>query len=185
VCVSSGRVDAFTRSFLAFSHGKTVSDDAGAPGIEIGRPTETYRRVRIESTFCKLTVLVTDGHLPCPYGGEITGYEIANLADTPAQGTAAGVAVLVETYIADHRSAAIMRVPLYPLHHGLDAIARGCSAHLVWNWSQLEPKARTGAVVSIRKHGGQGRNRTADASLFRAALYQLSYLAANQPIFRF
>src|SRR5512146_1813168 len=27
------------------------------------------------------------------------------------------------------------------------------------------------------KNGGQGRNRTADASLFRAALYQLSYLA--------
>jgi hypothetical protein len=27
------------------------------------------------------------------------------------------------------------------------------------------------------KCGGQGRNRTADASLFRAALYQLSYLA--------
>ena len=27
--------------------------------------------------------------------------------------------------------------------------------------------------------GGQGRNRTADASLFRAALYQLSYLAGN------
>jgi hypothetical protein len=25
--------------------------------------------------------------------------------------------------------------------------------------------------------GGQGRNRTADASLFRAALYRLSYLA--------
>ena len=29
------------------------------------------------------------------------------------------------------------------------------------------------------KRGGQGRNRTADASLFRAALYQLSYLAAT------
>src|SRR5580658_9506135 len=29
--------------------------------------------------------------------------------------------------------------------------------------------------------GGQGRNRTADASLFRAALYQLSYLARNFP----
>ena len=27
------------------------------------------------------------------------------------------------------------------------------------------------------ENGGQGRNRTADASLFRAALYQLSYLA--------
>ena len=28
-----------------------------------------------------------------------------------------------------------------------------------------------------KKNGGQGRNRTADASLFRAALYRLSYLA--------
>ena len=28
--------------------------------------------------------------------------------------------------------------------------------------------------------GGQGRNRTADASLFRAALYRLSYLAAKR-----
>jgi hypothetical protein len=27
--------------------------------------------------------------------------------------------------------------------------------------------------------GGQGRNRTADASLFRAALYRLSYLAIS------
>ncbi len=27
------------------------------------------------------------------------------------------------------------------------------------------------------ENGGQGRNRTADAGLFRAALYQLSYLA--------
>ena len=31
--------------------------------------------------------------------------------------------------------------------------------------------------LSCLKCGGQGRNRTADASLFRAALYQLSYLA--------
>src|SRR5258708_34254657 len=29
------------------------------------------------------------------------------------------------------------------------------------------------------RSGGQGRNRTADASLFRAALYQLSYLAGK------
>ncbi len=29
-------------------------------------------------------------------------------------------------------------------------------------------------------YGGQGRNRTADASLFRAALYQLSYLATER-----
>jgi hypothetical protein len=30
----------------------------------------------------------------------------------------------------------------------------------------------------LKKIGGQGRNRTADAGLFRAALYQLSYLAS-------
>ena len=29
----------------------------------------------------------------------------------------------------------------------------------------------------LKMDGGQGRNRTADAGLFRAALYQLSYLA--------
>ena len=32
-------------------------------------------------------------------------------------------------------------------------------------------------LIYMLKNGGQGRNRTADASLFRAALYQLSYLA--------
>ena len=37
-------------------------------------------------------------------------------------------------------------------------------------------------MLSCWKHGGQGRNRTADASLFRAALYQLSYLATKREI---
>ena len=76
----------FVRSFLAFSHGKVVSDDAHAPGIEIGRPGETYRRIRIESKFGKLTVLVTDGHLPYPYGREMTGYEVTNLTRYAGQG---------------------------------------------------------------------------------------------------
>ena len=93
VYVSPDRVAEFTRSFLAFSHGKTISDDAHAPGIEIGRPGDIYRRIRIESAFGKLTVLVTDGHLPYPYGREISGYEVANLADTLAKAKAAGVAI--------------------------------------------------------------------------------------------
>src|SRR5258706_9655200 len=66
--VSPDRVDAFVRSFLAFSHGTVVSDDAQAPGVEIGKLAETYRRVRIESQFGKLTALVTDGHIPNPSG---------------------------------------------------------------------------------------------------------------------
>jgi hypothetical protein len=68
VYVSPDRVDAFVRSFLAFSHGVVVSDEARAPGVEIGRLGETYRRVRIESKFGKLTAFVTDGYLPYPYG---------------------------------------------------------------------------------------------------------------------
>jgi hypothetical protein len=32
-------------------------------------------------------------------------------------------------------------------------------------------------LLPFALNGGQGRNRTADAGLFRAALYQLSYLA--------
>ncbi len=109
--VSADRVDAFIRSFLAFSHGKLVSDDAHAPGVEIGRPNDTYRRVRIESSFGKLTALVTDGHLPYPYGREITGYEVANLADTLAKAEAAGVAILVAPYTSDQRSAAVVQFP--------------------------------------------------------------------------
>src|SRR5712672_797680 len=73
VYVSVDRVHAFVSSFLAFSHGNVVSDEPHAPGVEIGRPEETYRRVRIESKFGKLTALVTDGHLPYPYGRGMTG----------------------------------------------------------------------------------------------------------------
>ncbi len=64
-------------------------------------PTDTYRRIRIQSKFGKMTVLVTDGHLPYPYGREITGYEVANLSDTLSKAKAAGVAVLVDPYQAD------------------------------------------------------------------------------------
>jgi hypothetical protein len=34
-------------------------------------------------------------------------------------------------------------------------------------------------IYHLQKFGGQGRIRTADAGLFRAALYQLSYLAVG------
>ena len=111
VYVSPERVDAFVRSFLAFSHGTVVSDDARAPGVEIGRLGETYRRVRIESRFGKLTVLVTDGHLPYPYGHELTGYEVTNLTETLAKAKAAGVNVLVSEYNSDGRDAALVQFP--------------------------------------------------------------------------
>jgi hypothetical protein len=111
VYVSPDRVDAFLRSFLAFSHGSAVSDDPRAPGVEIGRHEETYRRVKIESKFGKLTVLVTNGHLTYPYGRELTGYEVTNLTETLTKAKASGVDVLVPPYESDQRQAAMVQFP--------------------------------------------------------------------------
>lgn len=111
VYVSPVRADAFIVAFVGFSHGKVVSDDRNAPGIEIGRPKDTYRRVRIESTFGKIAVLVTDGQLPYPYGREISGYQVANLADAVSKAKAAGATVLVDPYTSDGRAAAMVQFP--------------------------------------------------------------------------
>jgi hypothetical protein len=111
IYVSADRVDAFVRDFVRFSDGRVVSDDPRAPGVEIGRPSDVYRRVRIESDFGKMTVNVTDGHLPYPYGREMTGYEVANLAETIAKAQAAGVTVLVKPYTAGRREAAMLQFP--------------------------------------------------------------------------
>jgi predicted enzyme related to lactoylglutathione lyase len=111
VYVSPDRVAAFTRGFLAFSRGKVVSDDAKAPGAEIGRPEATYRRIRIESPFGKMVVLVTDGHLPYPYGREMTGYQMSDLTAPLAKAKEAGATVLVEPYTSDGRSAAFVVFP--------------------------------------------------------------------------
>src|SRR5882672_6192218 len=111
VYMSPDRVDAFVRSFLAFSHGSVVSDEPRAPGVEIGRPAETYRRVRIESKFGKLTAFVTDGHLPYPYGREMMGYEVTNLAETLTKAKAAGADVLVPPYKTEERDAVVVSFP--------------------------------------------------------------------------
>jgi hypothetical protein len=111
VYVSQQRAERFVRGFVEFSRGKVVSDDSRAPGVEIGRPGETYRRIRIESNFGRIAVLVTDGHLPYPYGRELMGYEVANLSETLNKATAAGVSVLVPPYSAGDREAAVLQFP--------------------------------------------------------------------------
>ena len=111
VYVSTDKADEFIRDFLAFSHGRIASDDAHAPGTEIGRSGDTYRRVRIESQFGKLVVFITDGHLPYPYGREMTGYEVTNLADTLAKAKAAGVEVIVPPYKTEEREAVFVQFP--------------------------------------------------------------------------
>jgi hypothetical protein len=111
VYVSADRVDAFVASFLAFSHGKVVADDRAAPGREIGRTKGSFRRLRIESTFGRMWVAVTDGQLPYPYGRETTGYEVQDLAATLEKAKAAGVAILTPPVEADGRNSAIVVFP--------------------------------------------------------------------------
>jgi hypothetical protein len=111
VYLSPERADAFTRSFLEFSSGKILSDDPQASGIEIGRASGTFRRIRITSRFGLLTVFVSDGHLPYPYGKEMTGYEVANLSETLKKAKAAGATVLIDPYSFDDRRAAMVQFP--------------------------------------------------------------------------
>jgi predicted enzyme related to lactoylglutathione lyase len=111
VYVSADSADTFIADFVRFAHGTVDSDVAKAPGIEIGYASVSYRRVRISSIFGKLTVLVTDGHLPFPYGREVLGYEVASLSDTLAKATASGATILVQPYVADGRSAAFVEFP--------------------------------------------------------------------------
>jgi predicted enzyme related to lactoylglutathione lyase len=84
---------------------------AQAPGIEIGRPDTTYRRIRIESNFGKMQVFVTDGRLPYPYGRENTGYEVDDLEATLAKAQSLGVSVLVPTFVSEGRKSVIVQFP--------------------------------------------------------------------------
>ncbi|MFS8047312.1 glyoxalase [Rhizobium sp. BR 314] len=111
VYVSPDAVDKFVKAFLTFSDGKVVSDDKKASGIEIGRPNDTFHRLRIESVFGKMTVLATDGYLPYPYGHETTGYEVSDLAATLDKAKANGATVLVDPHTSDRRKAAMVEFP--------------------------------------------------------------------------
>ena len=111
VYLSMGKADEFIKDFLRFSRGKVASDDRHAPGVEIGRPNDTYRSVRIESLFGKMHVIVTDGHLPYPYGRDLMGYEVTSLADTLDKAKANGVMVLVAPYTSRGRQAVVVQFP--------------------------------------------------------------------------
>jgi predicted enzyme related to lactoylglutathione lyase len=111
VYVSREAADKFVEAFVRFAHGKVLADDAHADAGEIGRAGETYRRIRITSVFGNMQVLVTDGHLPYPFGREITGYEVQDLAATLEKAKAAGVKILSAPYATDGRTSAIVKFP--------------------------------------------------------------------------
>ena len=111
VYVSEDAADMFLRSFLAFSGGAVVSDERAAPGDEIGKPGATFRRIQVGSTFGKLVVFVTDGHLPYPYGRETTGYEVDDLTATLEKAKSLGAEVLVPPFNTHRRNSATVQFP--------------------------------------------------------------------------
>lgn len=102
---------AFLRDFLSFSKGEVISDDGEAPGVEVGAAGTRFRRVRLASPFGRMTLLITDGHLPYPYGHETTGYEVEDLPATLDKATASGARVLVEPFESQGRTSAMVRFP--------------------------------------------------------------------------
>ena len=111
VYVPAEAAAAFVDGFTKFAGGKVEADDAHAPGIEIGRTGDTYRRIRISSGFGRMVVLVTDGQLPFPYGVETTGYEVADLVATLDKAKSNGVTVLAGPYRSAGRDAAMVEFP--------------------------------------------------------------------------
>lgn len=109
--ISPDAVNAFLRAYLAFTGGTIVADDSHADAGEIGRPGETYRRIRAHSAFGETLVMVTDGHLPYPFGHETTGYRVARLDATLSKAEAAGAKVLWGPHSSDGRKSAVLEFP--------------------------------------------------------------------------
>jgi hypothetical protein len=102
---------AFIRDFLAFSGGQITVDDPDANGSEIGLPGTTYRKVLITSTFGQTLVLISDGHLPYPFGRDAMGYAVKNLAATLAKAQAAGARILWGPFRDSSVDSAILEFP--------------------------------------------------------------------------
>ncbi|MBD0688212.1 VOC family protein [Streptomyces sp. CBMA123] len=109
--LSPDSVGAFLDSYLAFTRGRVVSDDRRADGAAIGLPGTTYRLIRLTSGFGATTVTVTDGHLPSPFGRELTGYGVPDLGATLERAKAAGASVLWGPVRAGGRDSAMVQFP--------------------------------------------------------------------------
>jgi hypothetical protein len=111
VYVSRDQADNFVKAFVRFAHGKVIADDRHADAGELGRQGESFRRIRITSLFGNMQVIVTDGHLPYPFGHEITGYQVQNLAATLEKAKTAGAKLLSAPYTSNDRATAVVEFP--------------------------------------------------------------------------
>ena len=56
-------------------------------------------------------MLVTDGHLPYPYGRETTGYEVDDLGSTLQKAISLGDKVLIQPVTLQGRTSAMVQFP--------------------------------------------------------------------------
>lgn len=103
--------DGFIKDWTAFAHATVVRDDRNASADEIGQPGKIMRRVVMKSGYGKILLYVSNNQVPWPYGRELTGYEVSDLAATLDRAKAAGVETLVPTKQLAGRIAAIVRFP--------------------------------------------------------------------------
>jgi len=111
VYISRDSADTFVIDFLRFSHGKVIEDDRHADAGQIGRPGEVFRQIRLTSGFGNMLILVTDGHLPYPFGHEMTGYLVKDLDETLTKAAASGATVLFKPYSVAGGRSAILQFP--------------------------------------------------------------------------
>jgi hypothetical protein len=102
---------AYIRDYLAFTGGRVAVDDRHADGAQIGLPGTAFREVLIDSAFGETLVIITDGHLPYPFGRETTGYAVSDLAVTLTRAKAAGAKILWGPYLSAIVDTAIVEFP--------------------------------------------------------------------------
>jgi hypothetical protein len=111
VYVSRDRIDNFVNGFVRFSRGRVTADNWHIDAGEIGKPGQTFRRIRMESKFGKMQIMATDGHLPYPFGYDISGYEVPDLDEALGKAQTQGVAILFAPVDGDDRRTAIVKFP--------------------------------------------------------------------------
>lgn len=111
VYVSADSADAYIRGYLNFTDGRVAKVFPFADGADIGQPGNRYRRVHLTSAVGKVVVLITDGHLPYPFGKEHDGFEVGNVASALQNAVASGATVLSEPQYANGRTTAIVKFP--------------------------------------------------------------------------
>lgn len=111
IYLSADSVDRFLDSYLRFTRGSVDTDTVSADGALIGKPGTTYRRIDLTSPFGKAEISVTDGQLPYPYGREVAGYQVDDVAATVAKATAAGARLLVPAAQVGSTTSAILQWP--------------------------------------------------------------------------